>query len=146
MTDSEPSSALSFFMQELSDRNLLILKDGQPLLESRKEGMRPLLAALRCLGRTGLRRTVVMDKIVGKAAALLMAYFQPKEVYCGTLSQRAEVIFKRYGLAYKATRVVPEILCRTEDDLCPFEKAVLDVETPVDCYNTLMLMVLGFGS
>jgi hypothetical protein len=146
MIDAESTSPLSLFMGKLNEKSLLILKDGQPLLESRKEGMKPLLAAIRCLGRTGLRKTVVVDKIVGKAAALLIAYFQPEQVYCGTLSRRAEAIFKRYGLSYKASRVVPEILCRTEDDLCPFEKAVLDLETPVDCYNTLMLKVLSFGS
>ncbi len=104
------------------------------------------MAALRSLGRTGLRGTVVIDKIAGKAAALLMAYFQPKEINCGTLSQRGEVIFKRYGLAYRAARVVPEILCQTGDDICPFEKAVLDLEAPVDSYNTIMLKVLSFGS
>jgi hypothetical protein len=149
MKDADSSAAVSSaFMQKLNERGfgLMILRDGRLLLESQREGMKPLLMALKNFGRTSLRGTVVVDKIVGKAAALLISYFQPKEVYCGTLSQRAEAVFQRYRLTYHAARVVPEILCRTGDDLCPFEKAVLDSETPVNGYRELMLKVLSFSS
>jgi len=145
MKDAESESVLLYFMQKLNDRSLMILKEGKPLLESQEEGMKPLLTALKSFGRTRLRGTVVVDKIIGKAAALLIAYSEPREVYCGTLSQRAESVFRRHRLTYHAERIVPEILCRTGDGLCPFEKAVQDSETPVKSYRALVLKVLSFG-
>lgn len=119
--------------------NLRVLAGEVPLFESSEGGMKPLLEALRILGRSRLRGTVVVDKIVGKAAALLMAHFRPKEVYCGTLSRRGEGILARYGIPYNAERIVPEICRPASDDLCPFEEAVLDVETPLEGYRRLVL-------
>lgn len=123
--------------------SLRVLDRDVPLFESDGGGMKPLLAAIRLLGRSRLRGTIVVDKIVGKAAALLMAYFRPRQVYCGTLSQRAEGILTRYGIPYHAEQTVPEICRPGSDDLCPFERAVLDVENPLEGYRRLVLKSLS---
>jgi len=144
--DVESASLLSPLMKKLNDRSLMILREDMTLLESKEEGMKPLLKALRRFGRTGLRGTTVVDKIIGKAAALLIAYFRPREVYCATLSRGAEEVFKRYRLTYHAARVVPEILSRSGHGLCPFEKAVINTETPTTGYRMLILRSLSFSS
>jgi len=123
--------------------NLRVLDGDVPLFESSGSGMKPLLETIRLLGRTRLRGTTVVDKIVGKAAALLIAYFRPKGVHCGTMSRRAEGILARYGIPYHAEQVVPEIRRPGSDDLCPFEEAVLDVETPLQGYRRLVLRLLS---
>lgn len=123
--------------------NLRVLNRDVPLFESRGSGMKPLLETIRLLGRTRLRGTIVVDKIVGKAAAILMAYFRPSEVHCRTLSRRAEGILARYGILYHAEEIVPEICRPGTDDLCPFEEAVLDVETPLQGYRRLVLRLLS---
>jgi len=132
-------------LAELRERglSLRILKEGKILIENEREGMKPLLGVIRSFGRSELRRTMVVDKIVGKAAALLIGYFRPKIVYSGMLSRRAETILQRYRIAYYAERVVPEILCKTGDDLCPFEKTVLEIEAPLEGYRRLVLKALN---
>lgn len=126
--------------------NLRVLVGDESLFESRKSGMLPLLEAIGRFGRLKLRGTIVVDKIVGKAAALLLAYFKPKEVYCGTISHRAEEILCRYGIVYYAKNVVPEICRPGSVDLCLFEEAVLEVKTPLQGYRRLVLKLFSFGS
>jgi hypothetical protein len=136
------------FLTLLEERNLnlLIIKNNKTLVESRKEGMRPLLEAVERYGRSGLRDSVLVDKIVGKAAALLMVYLKPKEVYCGTLSTRAEAVLQRHNVAYHSENIIPEILCETGDDICPFEKTVLEIETALNGYRRIMLKMLSFNA
>jgi hypothetical protein len=119
--------------------SLLIFRGGAPIFENSGGGMRPLLLAISSLGRKKLRGTVVVDKIVGKAAALLIAYFKPRIVYCGTLSRRAEIILTRYKIPYIAEETVPEICRPKSKELCPFEESVLNVETPLQAYRHLVL-------
>ena len=113
---------------------------------SDKAGMRPLLESVSSLGRARLRGTIVVDKVVGKAAALLIAYFRPRKVQCGTLSIRAKRILDLYQIRYCSAEVVSEICRPGSDDLCPFEMAVLDVETPLQGYRRLMLRLLSLAN
>jgi len=119
--------------------SLRVLNEDVPLFESSESGMRPLVETIQRLGRSKLRGTIVVDKIVGKAAALLMAYFRPREIYCGTMSRRAVEVLERYGIRYLAEEIVPEIRRPGSNDLCPFEEAVLDVETPLQGYRRIVL-------
>jgi hypothetical protein len=128
------------------DLSLRILVGNKSLFESRKSGMFPLLEALSMFGRSKLRGTIVIDKIVGRAAALLLAYFKPKEIYCRTISQRAEEILYRYGIAYYAEDVVSEIYRPGNVEICPFEQAVLEVKTPLQGYRRIVLKLFSFES
>jgi len=132
-------------MKVLRERglNLRVLDGDVPLFESGGSGMKPLLEAIRHLGRSRLRGMIVVDKIVGKAAAILIAYFGPREVYCGTMSRRAEGVLACYRIRYYAEEIVPEICRPGSDDLCPFEEAVLDVETPLQGYRRLVLRLFN---
>ena len=53
---------------------------------TKEGGAAPLLQAIEEIGRDDLAGSIVADKVVGKAAALLMAYFAAGEVYAGILS------------------------------------------------------------
>jgi hypothetical protein len=123
--------------------SLQILCGNVAIYSSNKAGMRPLLESVSCLGRARLRGTIVVDKVVGKAAALLIAYFRPREVQCGTMSIRAKNILDRYQITYCSTELVSEICRPGSDDLCPFERAVLEAETPLQGYRRLMLRLLS---
>jgi hypothetical protein len=113
---------------------------------SDKAGMRPLLESVSSLGRARLRGTIVVDKVVGKAAALLIAYFRPREVQCGTMSIRAKRILGRYQIRYRSAEVVSEICRPGSGDLCPFEMAVIDAETPLQGYRHLVLRLLSLAN
>lgn len=117
--------------------NLLILKDGELLYSSEKGGMAPLLEAIDRLGLRRLKNSVVADKIVGKASALLISYFKASEVYTRLLSQSAIDVLEKHGVKYSYDRVVDSIRNKEDTDICPFEKVASEIEDPREGYEKL---------
>ncbi len=117
--------------------SLLILKGGGTLYSSREGGMLPLLEAIDQLGLRALADSTVVDRIVGRASALLISYFKAKEVYTKLLSRRAIEILEKNGIAYTAEKVVNTIRKKDGTDICPFEKMVLTIDNPEEGYRKL---------
>lgn len=130
---------LKVYINKLSREglNLLIIKNKKRLYASKKDGMTPLLEAINLLGLPTLVGTTVIDKIVGKAAALLICYFKAKEVYTKLLSKSAIEVLEKHGIGYKSEIVVENIRKRDGTDICPFEKIVLEIEDPEEGYEKL---------
>lgn len=70
------------------------------------------------------------DKVVGRAAAYLYVLLGVKKVYALTLSEGAREVFENYGITYYYDKLVPNIINRSGDGLCPMEKATLDATSP----------------
>jgi len=119
------------------ESNLLILKDCEIIYSSKEDGMAPLLEAIERLGLEKLVNSTVVDKIVGKAAALLIAYFKAEEVYTKLLSRSAIEVLKAHGISYAAQRVIDYIRSKDDKGVCPFEKMVLKIEDPQEGYKKL---------
>ncbi len=130
---------LDKYVEQLKEKNLslIILKNGEAVFASGEEGMRPLFKAIRSVDPVVLRGSVVVDKIVGKAAALLISYFEAQEVHCAVMSVRAKEVLKRNRIRYCAEETISEIANRFGTGICPFEAAVLDVEKPEEGYRQL---------
>ncbi len=126
--------------------SLLIMKENVTVFASREEGMKPLVEAIHQVGLPRLANTIVLDKIVGKAAALLISYFQAQEVHCLVLSTRAQTVLDMHRIPYTAEQLTPEILNRWGTGLCPFEQAVRDVEDPHEGYARVRTTLQAFGS
>ena len=80
---------------------------------------------------------IVADKIIGKASAMLLTLSGVKEVYCVVLSDAGKQIFEKYGIPYHYEELVPYIINRTGDDMCPMEKTVKDIDDLNEAYNAL---------
>jgi len=117
--------------------SLLILKGGRTIHSSREGGMLPLLEAIDQLGLGTLAGSTVVDRIVGKAAALLISYFKAKEIYTKLLSRRAIEILEKQGIAYAAERVVNTIRNKDDTDICPFKKMVLTIDNLEEGYKKI---------
>jgi len=130
---------LNAYMNKLNRErlNLLIIKNNKRLYASKKGGMDPLLEAINLLGLQTLVGTTVIDKIVGKAAALLISYFKASDVYTKLLSRSAIEVLEKHGIRYKSERVVENIRKKDDTDICPFEKLVLEIEDPKEGYEKL---------
>lgn len=128
------------YVEKLRKENLslIILKNEKVFYESSEEGMQPLLKAINTLGLSALKGSVVVDKIVGKAAALLVSYFGAREVHCITMSVRATKVLDKQGISYFTERLIPEIMNKVGTDICPFEKTVLNEENPEKGYKRLL--------
>lgn len=70
----------------------------------------------------------VADKIIGKASAMLLVLSKVREVYCVVLSESGKELLEKYGVIYHYENLVPYIINRKGDDMCPMEKTVKDIE------------------
>ena len=76
-----------------------------------------------------LSKGFTADRIVGKAAALIMVLLGAKKP--------AYEVFVKYGVNFTFTYLVEAIINRTGDDICPMEKTVLGTDEPEKAYELL---------
>jgi len=122
----------------LKDENqsLVIIKDGRTIFCSDSPGMNSLLQAIEKLGER-LSGASVADKIVGKAAALLLAYSRIARVYAAILSKRGLETLRRHEIPVEYDLLVPEILDKEGKKQCPFEKFTSKIESPDQAYEQI---------
>ena len=105
--------------------------NGDREYSSSARGIRPLTDLL-CSDREMLRGASVADKIVGKAAALLMAAGGVKEVYAGTMGRAAAEVFERFGIKFSYANITEHIKNRAGTGMCPMEQTVRFISDPAD--------------
>jgi zinc transport system ATP-binding protein len=71
---------------------------------------------------------LLQDKIIGKAAALLIHRLGFRTVKAGVLSKLGEVVLQRHGIVYSYAQLVERIHCQTEELLAT-------VEDPEEAYQ-----------
>ena len=116
--------------------SLVIVKRGTPLFESHSSGISGLLQAIDSLGNI-LSGASVGDRVVGRAAALLLTCSRTKEVYASTLSNEGLKVLKENGIPVEHDKLVPRILDKKGKNICPFERFSLTIKTPNEAYQKL---------
>lgn len=89
-----------------------------------------------------LKGAVVADKVVGKAAAGMMAYGGVKEVYAEVLSRKALPLLEDNGIRYSCGKLVDQIIIPQGDTRCPLEEIV---STAVTAGETVMRLRQHFA-
>lgn len=103
---------------------------------SKERGVKPLLFLLK--EKKGfLKGASVADKVIGKAAALLMALGEIKEVHTLIISEPAIKVFEKYNIPCFYDKKVTRIVNRAGDGLCPMETLCLDVENPQEAFDRI---------
>jgi hypothetical protein len=110
-------------LQYFVDKKLAfaLIKDGKILYKSKKQRLLPLLFCLKSY-KAQMRGAVVYDKVVGRAAALLLCHGGVKKVLTPTISRGALLVLKRGGAEVEYQKIVKNILNNAGNDLCPMEK------------------------
>lgn len=119
--------------------SLVVVKE-DVLFVSRKPGILPIVN----LCNEQLHKyygASLADKVIGKAAALLLAETGVKEVYAQTISIAALPVLKQYGITYSYGELVPAIQNRLGDDLCPMEKLCADIESPTEAMEAIQAFI-----
>lgn len=116
---------------ESYDYSLVVVNNTHVEEVSYGRGILPLLS-LYDKSPEKLKYASLADKIIGRAAALILAEAQIKEVYAEVLSRAALPILENYGIAYSYGELVSEIKNREGTDLCPMEKLCRDISEPMD--------------
>ena len=103
---------------------------------SQERGVKPLLHLLT-EKKNFLKGASVADKVIGKAAALLMVLGEIKEVHTLIISEPAIKVFEKYNIPCFYDKKVDRIINRTGDGLCPIETLCLDVDDPQEAFNLI---------
>ena len=80
-----------------------------------------------------LHGAFIADKVVGKGAAALMAAGGVRGVYARTLSRPALGLLEEAGIPVEYECLVPNIINRAGDGICPVESLCADARTPEEC-------------
>lgn len=98
-------------------------------------GVRPLVAWYAAGSRfTGFSAA---DKVVGRGAAFLYVLLGVKMLYADVVSVPALEVLQNAGIETSYGTLVPSIINRTGDGICPFEAAVSDITDPTDAYRAI---------
>jgi len=116
--------------------NLVIVKNGKVVFGTESQGISGLLQAIEKLGKE-LIGSSVADRIVGRAAAMLCAYFKSSSVFAVTISEEGEKMLKENEISYQFENRVPTILNYERTDVCPFEKLVMGLTKLEEAYEKL---------
>ena len=116
---------------KLENHSLLVYRKGQISFKDER-GIKPLLIQIK---KKGLKNAVAVDKVIGKAAALLMVYGKVKQVHTNIIAKDAISVFEKYKVEYSYNEVVDHIQNDNKDGLCPMEQKVLNIDSPKKAYK-----------
>ncbi|MDE7394510.1 MAG: DUF1893 domain-containing protein [Clostridiales bacterium] len=118
----------------LAGHSICLCKDGK-CLYGEKRGIAPIMDFIA--DGVDLNGYSVADKVVGKAAAMLLIKCGVKSVYAEVLSGHGKRILERYGVAVDHATLTESIINRAGTDMCPMEKAVLDTDNLDEAFAIL---------
>ena len=112
---------------------LEVYQDKRLIFSSTGKWLYPLFDLEEFLKNKNLepRQLLVKDKIVGKAAALLLVRLKIERLRAGILSELAKIVLDRYKLHYEYGQLVERVLCKTEELLG-------DIDDPISAYALLL--------
>ena len=113
-----------------TDYSLIIVKDQQVKYKSKEESVGSIVGLFDNNPQL-LKDSVVADKIIGRAVAMVCDLGDVNFCYGQIVSQGAVDIFNKNNLPYQAEKKVKVIKNKDNTDLCPIEKLTLNVEDSV---------------
>ena len=119
MTDIEKAK------EALCNHSIALCKNGS-VITSDKRGVAPLAEFIR--SGTDISGFSAADRVVGKAAAMLMIKAGITEVFALTISESAEKLLKSHGVRFSFGTRTEQIMNRDKTGACPMETAVADTD------------------
>lgn len=104
------------------EADCVVVKDGV-MHSGRGRGVSPLLA-FHDREAGFLKGATVADKVIGRAAAVILVSGGAVRVHGLTMSEDGKAYLEEHGIAVSWDRLVPRILNADRSDLCPLERSV----------------------
>lgn len=108
-----------------NDYSIVLVKENEIVNTSRKNGLLPILD-LYNNDKSILKNAIVADKVIGKAAALILKEANIKELYAELISENAIELLDKTNIKYRYNKKVREIRNRDNTDICPMEELALE--------------------
>lgn len=117
------------------------------LYTSNKKGIAPIMDKLN-EDRSFFKGGIIADRVIGKAAAMLLIDSGALFIYGEMVSDHSLKILEAASksnpdFSFEVGKVVPYIINRAGDDMCPMEKTVLNIDDPKDAYEPLKNRLLS---
>jgi hypothetical protein len=119
-----------------SNNSVVVVKNGIFLSKKEGNGIKPIIETIQEL-KNKIHGSIIGDKILGKASALLCVYCKTKGVYSPQSTKKAISILSKHNIVYKTDKIIPFIKNKYGDDVCPFEKMIEKIELPIEAYKIL---------
>lgn len=85
------------------------------------------------------------DKVLGKAAVMLLLFLKPAFVYGKTLSETGEEVLRDERIPYSYGKRVAFIQNRDATGMCPFEEAVKEARTKEEAFAKIEELIRKFS-
>ena len=118
-----------------SNKTLRVYEDGKLIFASNKDRLLPLVEYID-KSASHHRNVVILDKIMGRAAALLCIEADCREVYSPLGSQLAIEVLEQYGINHHLSQIVPCIQKANQKGMCPMELLSIGKE-PEEFYHLI---------
>ena len=114
---------------EAGECGCAVIKNNVIIHKGIGRGVSPLLELAESAdGLKKMENAIVIDRIIGKAAAMLLVYGKAKFAYGLTMSKSAKEYLHAYGIETKNNRCVDAISDRTGRGICPMERSVMEID------------------
>lgn len=114
----------------------VVIRGGRSWRESGR-GVSPLLEFHDHREPGFLRGATVVDKVIGRAAAMIAISGGAVRVHGVIMSEDAKALLESRGIATSCDTLVPRILNADRSDLCPLEKSVEGIDDPEQALASL---------
>ena len=106
------------------ETTLTVCHNDTPIFTSHGKWLHPLFELEDYLAEHPIQpeNLILQDKIIGKAAALLILRLGFRTVNAGVLSKLGEAVLQRHGIVYTYEQLVDRIHCQTEELLATVEE------------------------
>lgn len=119
---------------EIENLSCIVLQD-EVLYTHIQKGVKPIVDFW---SRDYLEDAVVVDKVIGKASAIFMVNGNVRHAHGIVVSELAVEVFEKAGIDYSADKIVPKIINRTGDGLCPMESSVAHVNENAEAIKIIL--------
>ena len=114
----------------------IVTRDGVIIREASGNGVKPILELLDNEPEA-LYGAEVVDKVIGKAAAMLLVLAGARYVYGEIMSVSGRETLQKHGIIAEYGICIDVISNRDGNGICPLEKSVLKVEDAREAYQIL---------
>lgn len=110
----------------LSSDYTVVAYSKEKVYTSNKRGVSPILEWYD--NQIDLSGFCAADKVVGKGAAIIYVLLKIKAVYAIVLSEKAKSVLEANNIKVYYDTLVPNIINRKKDGMCPIETAVSNTD------------------
>jgi len=114
----------------------IVMRGGVIVRDAHGRGVKPILRFLEDEPEV-LAGAEVVDKVIGKAAAMLLVLAGARYVYGEVMSVSGRETLRKHGVTAAHGLCIDVISSRDGNGICPLEKSVMEEEDPNEAYRIL---------